>query len=69
MVAVLPPTIDPAGIYDPAQAAELLEIGSTTLWRYAQQGLITKHRRPGNTRKGCYLGADIIKLHRTLVIV
>lgn len=67
MVAVLPHTIDPQGVYDPGTTAALLEIGSTTLWRYAQQGLITRRKRPGQ-KKGCYLGADIIKLHRTVVI-
>lgn len=68
MVAVLPPTIQPDGIYTPAQAADLLGIGSTTLWRYAQQGLITRRHRPGQ-RKGVYTGRDIIKLHRTVEIV
>ena len=68
MVATLPPTIDPAGVYDPAQAAAILQIGSTTLWRYAKQGLITRRALPGQ-KKGKYLGRDIIKLHRTLVII
>ena len=68
MVAVLPDTIKPDGIYDPGTTAELLEIGATTLWRYQQQGLITKRVRPGQ-KKGHYLGRDIIKLHRTIEIV
>jgi hypothetical protein len=68
MVAVLPPTIQPDGIYDPGTTAAMLEIGPTTLWRYTRQGLITKRVRPGQ-KKGHYLGRDIIKLHRTLEVV
>ena len=68
MVAVLPPTIQPDGIYDPGTTAAMLEIGTTTLWRYTRQGLIHKRVRPGH-KKGHYLGRDIIKLHRTVEIV
>ena len=68
MVAILPPTIDPAGVYDPGTTAEILQIGTTTLWRYAKQGLIPRRKRPGLNKKACYLGSDIIKLHRTVVI-
>lgn len=67
MVASLPPTIDPSGIYAPGEVCQLLHIGSTTLWRYAKQGLITKRVRPGQT-KAVYTGADVIKLHNTVVI-
>lgn len=67
MVATLPPTIDPNGVYAPKKAAQLLGIGDTTLWRYATRGLITRRVRPG-WKKGVYLGRDIIKLHRTVEI-
>lgn len=69
MVAVLPDYIRPDWIYSPAQAADALGVGATTLWRYAQQGLIAQYRRPGCQRKSVYTGRDIIKLHRTIEIV
>lgn len=68
MVAVLPSSIQPDGIYTPGEAAEFLGIGTTTLWRYAQRGLIRRHTRPGG-KTALYTGRDIIRLHRNIVIV
>ena len=68
MVAVLPSSIQPDGIYTPGQTADLLGIGATTLWRYAQRGLIRRHTRPGG-KTALYTGRDIIHLHRNIVIV
>ena len=68
MVEVLPDAIKPEGIYTPARACELLQIGSTTLWRYQAQGLIQKVVRPGQ-RKGLYTGSALIKLHRNVVLL
>lgn len=68
MVEVLPDTIKPNGVYTPSRACELLQIGSTTLWRYTVAGLIQKRVRPGQKR-GLYTGADLIKLHRNIVII
>ena len=68
MVAVLPSSIQPDGIYTPGEAAEFLGIGATTLWRYAQRGLIRRHTRPGG-KTDLYNGRDIIRLHRNIVIV
>ena len=68
MVAVLPPSIQPDGVYKPGKAAELLGISTTTLWRYTQQGLVRRHTRPGG-KMTLYTGRDIIHLHRNLVIV
>lgn len=62
MVSVLP-DINPDGVYKSGQVCALLEIGSTTLWRYVQKGMIRPGHRPGS-KENLYAGREIIKLHR-----
>lgn len=63
MVPVLPSEIDPNGVYKSGQACRLLGIGTTTLWRYTRDGIITPGHRPCS-KENLYLGRDLIKLHR-----
>lgn len=63
MVAVLPESLDPQGVYTGRQVCDLLEIGTTTLSRYVHKGVITPGHRPGSS-VNVYSGRDVIKLHR-----
>lgn len=63
MVAVLPSTFDPTGIYTGRQVCDILQIGTSTLTRYVQKGAIKRGHRPGSS-VAVYDGAEVIKLHR-----
>ncbi len=65
MVAVLPVSFDPAGVYTGRQVCDILEIGTSTLTRYVQKGVIKRGRRPGSS-VAVYAGEDIVKLHRII---
>ena len=59
----LPDSIRPDGIYKSGQVCAALEIGKTTLWRYARAGRIKPVHRPGSG-ENLYKGQDVINLHR-----
>ncbi|MBR1690580.1 MAG: MerR family transcriptional regulator [Oscillibacter sp.] len=63
MVAVLPATFDPAGIYTGRQVCDILQIGTSTLTRYVQKGAIRRGHRPGSS-VAVYSGEDVLRLHR-----
>lgn len=65
MVAVLPESLDPKGVYTGRQLCDILQIGTTTLSRYVHKGVITPGHRPGSS-VNVYKGADIIYLHRII---
>ena len=65
MVAVLPASFDPAGTYTGRQVCDILEIGTSTLTRYVQKGVIKRGRRPGSS-VAVYSGKDILYLHRII---
>ena len=63
MVAVLPDTLQPAGIYKPGEVCEILDIGSSTLWRYVKAGYIKAVHRPTG-KMNLFRGQDVINLHK-----
>lgn len=63
MVAVLPESFDPSGVYTGRQVCDLLGIGTSSLTRYVQKGAIKRGHRPGSS-VAVYEGAEVLKLHR-----
>lgn len=63
MVAVLPDTVHPAGIYKPGEVCEILEISSSALWRYVKAGYIKAVHRPAG-KMNLFRGQDVINLHK-----
>lgn len=65
MVAVLPESFDPAGVYTARQVCDILQIGTSTLTRYVQKGVIKRGRRAGSS-VAVYKGRDVLNLHRII---
>lgn len=62
MVAVLPTSFDRAGLYTGRQVCDVLGIGTSTLARYVQKGIIKRYHRPGSS-VALYKGDDVAYLH------
>lgn len=54
------PEINPDGLYQAKQTAELLHIHRSTLYRYAEQGILPAHGIRRNGRQ-VWKGRDIIR--------
>lgn len=65
MVAVLPDSLDPQGVYTGRQVCDILQIGTTTLSRYVHKGVITPGHRAGSS-VNVFKGRDVINLHRII---
>jgi len=63
MVSVLPESLDPHGVYTARQVCDILQIGTSTLCRYVQKGVIVGGHRPGSSVR-VFKGRDVINLHR-----
>ena len=63
MVAVFPSDFDTDGLYTGRQVCDILQIGTSTLTRYVQKGVIKRYRRPGSS-VAVYKGNDVLYLHR-----
>lgn len=55
--------IDPKGYYTVAEAAELLCVHRSTIWRWVKKLRLKRRTRQVNSRNE-FLGADLLKIHR-----
>lgn len=65
MVAVLPDTFRTDAVYTGRQVCDILHIGTSTLTRYVQKGVIKRGHRPGSS-VAVYEGHEVLKLHRVV---